>query len=198
MVIYLPPSLSSKLFYYALWCQGWDSANSFSQTPMPIVSLLGSVNGRFWWQIEGKKGPLVASFYQQLPPIVRVSSFFQSSQHTTPDPHRGTNTHWPHLPWWSDLVLSSTPLSRGCVECLHQRSKSQPARDLSFTIPGSGNPTSFLLFSQPSSGNFLQLLRSALGAQEAMTNIWVILSSPLSSNIDVPNSLYWICSIGNT
>lgn len=155
VVIYLPPSLSSKLtlFHSTAWCQGWDSANCFSQTPKPVASLLGSVNGRFWWETGRKKGPLVAGFCEQPPSIAPVSSFFlsrlfQSSQHTTPDPHRGTNAHWPPLPWWSDLELHSTSDLGLCGVPPPKVQEPARARPLLHT-PHSGNPTSFLLFSQP-------------------------------------------------
>lgn len=95
VVIYLPPSLSSKLtlLYCTPWCQGWDSANCFSQTPKPLASLLGSVSGRFWWEIERRKGPLVAGFCEQPSSIAPVSnlflsSLFQSSQHNHTRPPR--------------------------------------------------------------------------------------------------------------
>lgn len=63
------------------------------------------------------------------------------------------------------------------MECPHQRPMHQPAQDLSSKLPILVTPLLSFHSPSPKCGScFLQLLISALGVQEAVTNIQVILS----------------------
>lgn len=149
------------------------------------------------WKEEGTSGCQLLSTASPPSSSLQLLSVFPA-HHQIP---RGTNTHWSHLSWWSDLRLSSTPSATwaGAVwSASTKRSKSQPAWELSFTLPVLVTPLLSFCSPSPAVATACSYQYQALGAQEAMTNIWVTLLSPLSSNIHVPNSLYWICSIGDT
>ena len=165
MVIYLPPSLSSKLTLFLL-CSVMPGLrfckllfpNSHAHC-LPIRFCQWSVLMADWKE-EGTSGCQLLSTASPPSSSLQLLSIFPAHHHIP----RGTNIHWSHLSWWSDLRLSSTPSATwaGALwSASTKRSKSQPAWDLFFTLPGSGNPTSFFLFSQPSCGNCLQLIISS-------------------------------------
>lgn len=120
VVIFLPP-LNAKLTPFHFVCDARaGTANCFSQTPLLVAFLLGSVNGRFWWETgRGEKGLLAANSYQQMPNTHGSSLHFLSVFPASPY-HIAVSTNQPHLPWWSESQPSSTLFScqgNDCGEC---------------------------------------------------------------------------------
>lgn len=131
--------------------------------------------GRFCqWEVpkgdskEGE-GPLFVIFHQQPypTPMTPASSFFQPSQHHhTRSPHR--RQHPPAAP---SLVVRA-----GAVQSASNRGP-RTSQHRTFPLSSGVLVTSLLSFCSlsPQHGScFLKLLISALGGQEAVTNIWVM------------------------
>lgn len=132
VVVICLPSLSAKLTPFHFVCDARvGTANCFSQTPLLVAFLLGSVNGRFWWEIgRGEKGLLAANSYQQ-PPNTHGSGLHFLSAFPAPPYHTAASTNQPHLPWWSESQPSTTLLScwsNDCGEC-------QPAGEVAGMYP---------------------------------------------------------------
>lgn len=148
--------------------------------------------GRFcqWEVLSGDykegEGPLFVSFHQQPypTPMTPASSFFQPSQHhhtRSPQRHQQPPAA-PSLVVRAEAVRSAS--TRG------QRTSQHWTFPLSSRVPVT-SLLSLCSFSPQHGSCFLKLLISALGGQEAVTNIWVTSSSPFQP----PNTMYPILSI---